>query len=108
MPATAFRRRAGEAVAAPGNGGDQVAPQHLAQAGHLHREVGLLHHQPGPHLLEQLALGQQLAGSRGHREQQVERACAQGGRDAIDEQAALARLQLEAAEAEARGGHRLW
>jgi hypothetical protein len=87
----------GEAVAAAGDRGDQVAAQHLAQRADLRREVVLLDDHAGPDLVHQLVLGQQLRGAIGEHQQQVERAGAEVGRHAVDQQATFVRLQLEPA-----------
>jgi len=52
--------------------------------------------------LHQRVLADQLAGALGQREQQVERAAAERGGRAVDEQAALVGLQFETAEAQRR------
>ena len=99
-------QRCDEAIAAPRHRRDQVAAEHLAQGADLRREVVLLHHEPGPDDVHQGVLADQLAGPLGQRQQQVEGAAADDCRHAVDEQAPLARLQLEAAEAHRRLRHR--
>jgi hypothetical protein len=65
------------------------------------REVVLLHHEPGPDEVHQGVLADQLAAPLHQGEQQVEGAAAERRRHAVDEEALLLRLQLEAAEAQA-------
>jgi hypothetical protein len=91
-----IRQRCHEAVAAPGHGGDRIATQHLAQVADLHLQIGFFHHQVGPHAVEQLALGEQMIGLPRQRHQQIERAPAERGDLAVDQQAPFGRLQLEA------------
>ena len=84
-------------VAASGDGGDDVAAQHLAQAADLRGQVAFFHHHARPDLVDQLVLVQQLARLLDQGQQQVEGARADGGGLAVDEQTPLQRLQLEAA-----------
>ncbi len=100
-PRPQWPRRAGEPVAAPGDGRDQLVTEHLAQGRDLDGEVGLFDDQSRPDGVEQFGLGQQLAGTRRHRQQQVEGARTEGHGRAVCQQSALLWLQLEATEAEA-------
>ena len=93
----ALRGRAGERYPRPGMVAIKSPPSTLRRLD-LHREVGLLYHDPGPHLVEQLALGHQLPWSRGHREEQVEGAAADRRDLAAHQQHTLERPQLPLAE----------
>ncbi|HZT54731.1 MAG TPA: hypothetical protein VFA35_00785, partial [Burkholderiaceae bacterium] len=94
-----------EAIAPPGNGGDRLRPEQLAQGGDLHLQVVFLDDEARPRQIEELLLGDQLAGAFGERHEHVERACADRDRSAADNEAALHGLQHEGIEAEVVGGH---
>ena len=94
-----------EAIAPAGNGGDRLRPEQLAQGGDLHLQVVLFDDEARPREVEQLLLGDQLAGAFGERHEHVERACADRDRSAADNEAALHGLQHEGIEAEGVGGH---
>jgi hypothetical protein len=97
----------GEAVAPSGNGGDDVAAQHLAQRADLRGDVVFLHDEAGPHTFHQHVLADQRPGALGQRQQQVERTRTQRRRHAVHQQPALVDMQFEAAESKRgwRRGH---
>ncbi len=89
--------RQGESVAAPGDRGDRVRPDHPPQRPDLHLEVVGLDHEARPDPIEQLVARQRALGLDGQHRKQVEGAAAQPGRRTVDQQPAPRRLQLEAA-----------
>ncbi len=104
-------RRAGHAahepVALAGDGDDAVRAHELAQGGHMHLQVVLLHDHAGPHLPEQLGLGHERAGTVDQRAQHVEGTGAQGDRAPVREQLTLPHLQHEMVKREF-WGHRFF
>jgi len=86
-----------EPVTPPRNGRNHLPAQQLAQGADLRGQVVLFHHQARPDTVEQLVLGEQRAGLFDEHPQQVEGSGAQDCRFAVHQQAALYRLQLEAA-----------
>jgi hypothetical protein len=94
-----------EPVAAAGARRDRAGAERLAQRGDLHLQVVLLDDDVGPHLGDQVVLGDELAGARDQRAQHVERAAAQrDGPSVRAEKLALRGAEVEVAEAVA-GGH---
>ena len=98
-------RRAGhrEAIAAARDRRDRLRPEHLAQREHLHLQVVVLDDAAGPDEIEQLGARHRALAPLDQREQQIERASAELGRLAVDEQLPLGRQQREPVEAQRRG-----
>jgi len=93
------RNALGKAVADARHGADRRRAQQLAQRGHLHRQVVFLHHQAGPHPVQQLGLGEHAVALLHQHAQQFHRPAAQRHRHAVDQQLALVDAQFTAAEA---------
>ena len=91
-----------ESVAAPGDGREGALAEDLAQRGDLHLQVVLLDDQSRPHGGEEFVLRNERAGTVGECDQQIERARTHRDGRTVREQDALARKQLEPAEAAAR------
>ena len=84
---------------APGDGGDGLRAEQLAQRADLDLEVVLLDHHARPDDVEQLVLGHEALAPLDQRAEHVERPLAERHRAAVGHQQALVRLQLEAAKA---------
>lgn len=90
-----------EPVAAPGDGREGTLAENLAQRGDLHLQVVLLDDESRPHRGEEFVLRDEHARAVRERDQQIKRARTQGDGRTVCEQDALARTQLEPAEAAA-------
>jgi hypothetical protein len=93
----------GPAIAAAGHGGDGLGADDLAQRRHLHRQVVLLDNHALPDAAQQLVLADDTVAVLDQRRQQVEGPGADLRRLTVDQQPALGRGPLEAAESE--GSH---